>query len=72
VIHQLLGAIGKQLFRVFVQGAIMGICIAGAIFGGMILGMEAGYIVLIIESAAITALLALIAAKTFENMESLE
>lgn len=72
IIGKFLGAIGKQLFRVFAQGTVIGICAASAIAAGLILGSEIGYVIMIIISTALTALLALIASKTFENMESME
>jgi hypothetical protein len=72
IIHKYLGAIGKQLFRVFAQGTIMMICAASAVITGMMFGSEIGYVIMIVISIALTALLALIAAKTFENMESIE
>ncbi len=72
VIQRFLGTVGKQMFRMFVQGLIIGICALSAILGGAFLGMEAGYLFMIIISVAITALLAVIASKSFENMESIE
>jgi F0F1-type ATP synthase assembly protein I len=54
------------------QGTVISISIASAVVAGIILGSEIGYIIMIIVSTALTALLALIASKTFENMESFE
>lgn len=72
IIKKYLGSVGKQLFRVFMQGIIIGICVMGAVLGGVFLGMEVGYVIMIIISVAVTALLALIASKSFENMESID
>lgn len=72
IMYKYLGNVGKQLFRVFMQGIIIGVCAVGAILGGLFLGIEVGYIFMIIISVAVTALLALIASKSFENMESIE
>ncbi len=72
VINRYLGAIGKQLFRLFAQGIIITICVVSAAMAGLILGSEIGYIIMIIVSGAITVILAIIASKIFENMESIE
>lgn len=72
IISKFLGTIGKQLFRVFAQGTVIGICAVSAVLAGAILGIEIGYIIMIIISVALTALLALIASQTFVNMESIE
>ncbi|MFA9377513.1 MAG: putative ABC exporter domain-containing protein [Lachnotalea sp.] len=71
-IGKYLGRVGKQFFRMFVQGIMISISVASAVVSGMIFGSEVGYIIMIIVSAAITALLALVASKTFENMESID
>ncbi|KAB1439943.1 putative ABC exporter domain-containing protein [Candidatus Galacturonibacter soehngenii] len=72
VIQRFLGTVGKQMFRVFVQGMIIGICALSAVLGGAFFRIEVGYLFMIIISVAITALLAVIASKSFENMESIE
>lgn len=72
LMQRFLGTVGKQMFRVFMQGIIIAICAMSAIIGGVFLGLEVGYIFMIIISVAITALLAIIASKSFENMESME
>jgi hypothetical protein len=72
IMGRFLGAIGKQIFRMLAQGTVISISIASAVAAGIVFGSEFGYMIMIVVSTAITALLALSASKTFENMESIE
>lgn len=72
VIYKYLGAIGKQFFKVIMQGIIIAICIVGTALGTLFIGIEVGFGLMIVISVAITLLLELLASKSFQTMESID
>lgn len=64
-----LGRIGKQFFKMFVQGIVIGIAIASAAVGTVTIGTEVGYIMFLVFTVMATALIFLLAAKVYHKME---
>lgn len=69
---KLLGAVGKQLFKLFVHSIVITVGIGSAVVGFIFGGVELAFLLMIAALACITLILAIIGAQSFERMESYE
>lgn len=69
---KVLGIVGKQFFKLFLNGIIITIAVFGGVIGGILGGVELAFVLMIAVVTGLTLVLALIGAQSFERMESLE
>ena len=67
-----LGKTGKQIFKMLVQGFVMGLCIMVAIIGSVMISIEVGYLLLILVSIILTSFIFMLASTVFNRMEQLD
>lgn len=69
-VGNVLGTMGKQLFQMFIQGAVIGFAALGAAVGMMLGGINLAYLLMILFLTAATAVFMVIAAWNFYKMET--